>query len=80
MQAGRPAPTDSARRHPISLHPSLLSEIPTETMRVARTACPHGTVITRLRDESAEPYRDEDFAALYWRRGQPGLAHGGWHW
>lgn len=33
-----------------------------------------GTVVTRLRDEFADLYRDEDFAALYPRRGQPVLA------
>jgi transposase len=31
-------------------------------------------VVTRLRDEFADLYCDEDFAALYPRRGQPGLA------
>lgn len=58
----------------MSLHPSPIGCIPAETARVARAAFPHGTVITRLRDEFAELYRDEDFATLYPRRGQPGLA------
>ena len=58
----------------MSLHPQPIGRIPAETMRVARTAFPHGTVVTRLRDEFADLYRDEDFAALYPRRGQPGLA------
>jgi transposase len=35
---------------------------------------PHGTVVTRLRDEFADLHRNEDFAALYPRRGQPELA------
>jgi transposase len=58
----------------VSLHPTPIDPIPVETERVARAAFPHGTVITRLRDEFAELYRDEDFQALYPRRGQPGLA------
>ena len=58
----------------MSLHPSPMGEIPPETARVARAAFPRGTVITRLRDEFAELYCDEDFVALYPRRGQPALA------
>ena len=58
----------------MSLHPQLIGRVPAETMRVARAAFPHGTVVTRLRDEFADLYRDEDFSALYPRRGQPGLA------
>lgn len=58
----------------MSLRPSPMGQIPAETARVARAAFPRGTVITRLRDEFAELYRDEDFGAVYPRRGQPGLA------
>jgi transposase len=58
----------------MSLHPNPIDQIPVETLRVARAAFPRGTVVTRLRDEFADLYRDEDFAALYPRRGQPGLA------
>jgi transposase len=58
----------------MSLHPSPIGRIPAETMRVAHAAFPRGTVVTRLRDEFANLYCDEDFAALYPRRGQPGLA------
>ena len=58
----------------MSLRPSPIGRIPAETIRVAHAAFPCGTVVTRLRDEFAELYRDEDFAALYPRRGQPGLA------
>jgi transposase len=58
----------------MSLHPNPIGPIPGETLRVARAAFPRGTVVTRLRDEFAELYRDEDFQALYPRRGQPGLA------
>jgi len=58
----------------MSLHPSPMGQIPGETVRVARCAFPKGTLATRLRDEFAELWRDEDFAALYPRRGQPALA------
>jgi len=57
----------------MSLHPSR-SEVPVETARVAAATFPHGTVATRLRDEFAALYEDEDFRALYPARGQPALA------
>src|ERR671929_1487785 len=56
------------------LHPEPIGEIPPETVRVARAAFPKGTVVTRLRDEFSELYRDEDFGRFYPSRGQPGLA------
>ena len=58
----------------MSLHPTPIGEIPTETVRVARAAFPKGALATRLRDEFADLYEDADFRALYPRRGQPGLA------
>src|SRR3954466_3688404 len=58
----------------MSLRPEPVGEIPAETVRVARAAFPKGTLITRLRDEFSALYQDEDFQALYPRRGQPGLA------
>lgn len=58
----------------MSLHLTPIGEIPNETVRVAKAACPKGTLATRLRDEFADLYQDADFAALYPRRGQPGLA------
>lgn len=57
----------------MSLHLSRIGEVPAETARVAALAFPRGTVATRLRDEFAALYEDEDFAALYPARGQPGL-------
>ncbi|MDB5744512.1 MAG: transposase [Polaromonas sp.] len=54
----------------MSLHPSPIGRIPAETMRVAQAAFPCGMVVTRLRDEFAELYRDEDFTALDPCRGQ----------
>lgn len=58
----------------MSLHPSQIGTVPAETARVAAAAFPHGTVATRLRDEFAALYEDEDFRALYPARGQPALA------
>ena len=57
----------------MSLHPDPISEVPAETVRVARAVFPKGTVITRLRDEFSALFEDEDFRALYPVRGQPGL-------
>ena len=45
--------------------------IPEETARVARAACPKGTLAMRLRDELGELYQDEHFASLYPVEGQP---------
>ena len=56
------------------LQPERMGEVPIETARIAALAFPRGTVAIRLRDAFAELYRDEDFAALYPKRGQPGLA------
>ena len=56
------------------LHPEPIGEIPAETLRVARAAFPKGTVVTRLRDEFGDLYRDDDFRRFYPGLGQPGLA------
>ena len=56
------------------LHPEPIGEIPPETVRVARAAFPKGTVVTRLRDEFSELFRDEDFSRFYPKRGQPAFA------
>src|SRR3712207_8090552 len=58
----------------MSLRPEPIGEIPPETVHVARAAFPKGTVVTRLRDEFSELYRDEDFGRFYPERGQPALA------
>src|ERR687890_2510727 len=58
----------------MSMHPTPIGEIPSETMRVARAAFPKGTLATRLRDEFADLFEDADFHALYPSRDQPGLA------
>jgi transposase len=43
------------------------------TARVAHAAFPKGNTYLRLRDELGPLYEDSDFAALFPRRGQPGL-------
>lgn len=57
----------------MSLHLEPIGEIPTETVRVACAAFPKGTLVTRLRDEFSELYKDEDFQKFYSNRGKPGL-------
>ncbi len=58
----------------MSMYPRELGPIPEETARVARAACPKGTLAMRLRDSLGELYQDEQFAALYPVEGQPAYA------
>ena len=58
----------------MSMYPQAIGSIPEETVRVARVACPKGTLAMRLRDTLAELYQDEQFAALYPVEGQPAYA------
>jgi transposase len=58
----------------MSMYPQALGSIPEETVRVARAACPKGTLAMRLRDTLGELYQDEQFAALYPVEGQPAYA------
>lgn len=55
----------------MSLYAGEMRSITEETARVARAACPKGTLAMRLRDELGEVYRDEYFVSLYPREGQP---------
>ena len=55
----------------MSMYPQAIGSIPEETVRIARAACPKGTLAMRLRDTLAELYQDEQFAALYPVEGQP---------
>ena len=45
--------------------------IPEETRRVARAAFPKGTLCLRIADVLGTIYRDQQFAELFARRGQP---------
>jgi transposase len=58
----------------MSMYPRALGVIPEETVRVARAACPKGTLAMRLRDALGELYQDEQFAELYPVEGQPAYA------
>ncbi len=53
------------------MYPQEMGTIPAETVRIARAACPKGTLAMRLRDALAELYQDEHFASLYLVEGQP---------
>jgi transposase len=44
------------------------------TIAVGRAAFPKGNVYMQMRDELGTMFEDEDFAALYAQRGQPGMA------
>jgi transposase len=58
----------------MSMYPQAIGSIPEETVRVARAACPKGTLAMRLRDTLGELYQDEQFATLYPVEGQPAYA------
>src|SRR5437588_10650743 len=62
------------RRRTMSMYPREVGSIPEETARVARAACPQGTLAMRLRDTLGELYQDEQFAQLYPVEGQPAYA------
>src|SRR2546430_1636231 len=61
----------SKEGRPMSMYARELGSIPEETIRVARAACPKGTLAMRLRDELGELYQDEHFVSLYPVEGQP---------
>ncbi len=58
----------------MSMYPRELGTIPEETARVARAACPKGTLAMRLRDALGALYQDEQFEVLYPVEGQPAYA------
>lgn len=55
----------------MSLKPSLIESIPSETIRIARAAFPKGNLYISMRDELVVLFEDNDFAELFPRRGQP---------
>ena len=55
----------------MSLKPNPITPVPEETVRVARAAFPKGNVYMKMRDELGVFFQDEDFTALFPRRGQP---------
>lgn len=58
----------------MSMYPQAMGEIPAETARIARAACPKGTLAMRLRDAVGEVYQDKQFEDLYPVEGQPAYA------
>src|SRR6266516_6029575 len=62
------------RRRAMSMYPQALGPIPEETARVARAACPKGTLAMRRRNALGEVSQDEQLAALYPVEGPPAYA------
>jgi transposase len=58
----------------MSLKPTPIDPVPEGTARVARAAFRKGNPLLKLRDELGPIFADEDFADLFPKRGQPGLA------
>ena len=58
----------------MSLKPTPIDPVPEETARVARAAFRRGNPLLKLRDELGTIFADADFADLFPKRGQPGLA------
>jgi transposase len=57
----------------MSLKITPQTDVPVETVRVAKAAFPKGNEYTILRDELGSIFTDEHFAELYPSRGQPGM-------
>ncbi|TVZ90404.1 transposase [Streptomyces sp. BK340] len=58
------------------MQPSGPSEVPAETVRVARAAFPKGSLAIRVRDELGPLFSDEEFADLFPARGKPAWSPG----
>ena len=56
------------------LKPAPIQPVPETTARVARAAFRKGNPLLKLRDDLGTIFADEDFADLFPKRGQPGLA------
>ena len=57
----------------MSLKPEPIQPVPKETARVAKAAFPKGNLYLTLRDKLGTIFRDEDFADLFPKDGQPAL-------
>lgn len=60
----------------MSLHAKVDTDVPEETVRVAKAAFPQGNVYLTLRDELDTLYSDEMFQSLFPGRGQPAESPG----
>jgi transposase len=58
----------------MSLKPDLIQPVPEETARIAKAAFRKGNPLLKLRDELGSIFSDADFADLFPKLGQPGLA------
>ena len=58
----------------MSLKSQSIGAIPKTTQEVARATFPQGHPYLTLRDEMGDVFKDEDFADLFPKRGQPALA------
>jgi len=58
----------------MSLRFEPISEVPEETVRIARAAFPKGNLYLKMRDELGTFYEDSDFADLFPSRGQPAFS------
>ncbi len=58
----------------MSMHPHAIGSIPDETVRVARAAFPRGNMYLTMRDQLGTLYEDQNFAALFPKRGRPAEA------
>src|SRR5713101_216386 len=57
----------------MSLKPSPVPPVPSETARVARAAFPKGNIYLKLRERLGTLIQDEDFVAFFAKDGAPGL-------
>src|SRR3984957_12935314 len=64
------------RGHRMSLHPQEPPSVPEETNRVARGAVPEGSPWLQIADELGSTYPDDQFSALFPRRGKHAEAPG----
>jgi transposase len=62
----------------MSLQVSPMAPIPADTIRVAHTAFPKGTLCLQIRDTLGPLYEDAEFAALFSPTGQPAAAPARW--
>jgi Transposase domain (DUF772) len=58
----------------MSLKPDPIQPVPEETARIAKAAFRKGNPLLKLRDELGSIFSDADFADLFPKLGQPGLA------
>lgn len=64
-------------RNIMTLHPQDMSQIPENTVQVARKSFPKGNIYMKMREEIGILYKDEDFVTLYSADcGQGGISAG----